>query len=101
MLEIIMGLIMGAGDAKSSAMEAIQDAKTGDFETARVKLEDAGQALVNAHHSQTELLTLEAQGKQNQVSLLLVHAQDHLMNGISFVDIAKELVDMYERIYSA
>ena len=31
-LEVIMQLIMYGGDAKSNAMEAIQAAKTGDFE---------------------------------------------------------------------
>ncbi|ENA0413451.1 PTS lactose/cellobiose transporter subunit IIA, partial [Listeria monocytogenes] len=37
----------------------------------------------------------EARGEKAEVSLLLVHAQDHLMNAITFKDLAKEIVDLY------
>ena len=97
-LEVIMGLIMNAGDAKSNAMEAIQLAKEGQFEEASAKIEAAEQALIQAHHSQTEMLTQEAQGTSVEISLLTVHSQDHLMTSITFVDLAKELVEIYQRI---
>ncbi len=97
-LEAIMGLIMNAGNAKSDAMEAIQAAKEGNFEEADKKIEDANQSLVLAHHSQTSMLTAEAQGKKADVTLLMVHSQDHLMTGIAFVDLAKEIIDLYRRL---
>ncbi|EAC9629209.1 PTS lactose/cellobiose transporter subunit IIA, partial [Listeria monocytogenes] len=56
-LEAIMGLIMYGGNAKSDAMEAIAAAKEGDFELADQKIKDAEASLVEAHHSQTGLLT--------------------------------------------
>lgn len=95
-LEAIMGLIINAGNAKSEAMEAIQAAKTGDFAEARNKLDLANKALVEAHHSQTGLLTEEAKGNNMDVTLLTVHSQDHLMTSITFNDLAKEIVDLYE-----
>lgn len=94
-LESLMGLIMNSGEAKALAMEAIAAAKTGDFSLADEKIEAAHQALVAAHHSQTALLTQEAQGEKLEVTLLTVHSQDHLMTSITFVDLAKELVDVY------
>lgn len=97
-LESIMGLIMYGGNAKSDAMEAIAAAKAGDFVLADQKLEDASASLVEAHHSQTGLLTQEAQGNHMTVTLLTVHAQDHLMTSIAFTDLAKELVDVYKKI---
>lgn len=97
-LEAIMGLIMHGGNAKSDAMEAIQAAKKGDFETAEKKLTDADASLVEAHHSQTNMLTQEAQGNHVRVTLLTVHSQDHLMTAIAFTDLAKEIVDLYRRI---
>lgn len=97
-LEAIMGLIMNAGNAKSDAMEAIQAAKEGRFEEADKKIEDANQSLILAHHSQTSMLTEEAQGKKAEVTLLMVHSQDHLMTGIAFVDLAKEIIDLYRRL---
>nr|WP_242704019.1 PTS lactose/cellobiose transporter subunit IIA [Enterococcus sp. 669A] len=97
-LEAIMGLIMNSGNAKSNAMEAIQAAKKNDFELAKTKLAEADEALVEAHHAQTGLLTKEAQGDQMTVTLLAVHSQDHLMTSITFNDLAKEVVDIYQRL---
>lgn len=97
-LETIMGLIVNAGNAKSDAMEAIQAAKAGDFETADAKIVDADKSLVEAHHSQTSMLTQEAQGNSVQVSLLLVHSQDHLMTSIAFKDLAIEIIDLYKKM---
>ncbi|MGX7419322.1 PTS lactose/cellobiose transporter subunit IIA [Carnobacterium gallinarum] len=97
-LETIMGLIINGGNAKSDAMEAIQAAKIGDFTLADSKLVEADKSLVEAHHSQTGLLTQEAQGNHIQVTLLMVHSQDHLMNAITFLDLAKEIVDMYKKV---
>jgi PTS system cellobiose-specific IIA component len=97
-LETIMGLIINGGNAKSDAMEAIQAAKKGDFELADQKLIDSDKALVEAHHSQTGMLTQEAQGDHVAVTLLTVHSQDHLMNAITFRDLAKEMVDLYKKM---
>jgi PTS system cellobiose-specific IIA component len=79
-------------------MEAIQAAKDGNFTLAQEKLEAADQALVEAHHSQTGLLTEEASGNPMTVTLLAVHSQDHLMTSITFNDMAKEVVDLYKRL---
>ncbi|HLR89251.1 MAG TPA: PTS lactose/cellobiose transporter subunit IIA [Atopostipes sp.] len=98
LLETIMGLIMHGGDAKSSAMEAIYAAKSGSFDEAEEKLEAADEALANAHKSQTNLLTQEASGDSVELSLLLVHGQDHLMNAITFKDLAQELIDVYRKL---
>lgn len=94
-LESIMGLIMNGGEAKSNAVEAIAAAKVGDFTLADEKLEKAQVSLVEAHRSQTSLLTQEAQGDKLEVTLLTVHSQDHLMTAITFVDLAKEIIDLY------
>ncbi|MBS7577033.1 MULTISPECIES: PTS lactose/cellobiose transporter subunit IIA [unclassified Enterococcus] len=97
-LQAVMGLIVNAGNAKSDAMEAIQAAKAGNFELADEKLKAANQALVEAHHSQTELLQEEARGNSMEITLLTIHSQDHLMTSITFNDLAKEVIDIYKRI---
>lgn len=96
-LESVMGLIMYGGEAKSNAMEAIRAAKLSDFDLASQKLADAHRALLQAHKTQTEMLTKEANGDSAPLSLLMVHAQDHLMTSITFVDLAKEVVEVYEK----
>ena len=99
-LDVIMQLIMHGGDAKGNAMEAIQEAKVGNFVLAHEKIQLADEALVNAHRAQTGLLTQEASGKSVELSLLMVHGQDHLMTAIVFKDLANEVIELYENIAS-
>ncbi|ADQ58891.1 cellobiose-specific PTS IIA [Lactobacillus amylovorus] len=96
-----MGLIANGGNAKSLAFEAIRLAKKGDIEGAREKLKESDKSLLEAHNSQTNMLTKEAQGDHMHVTLLVVHSQDHLMNAITFRDLAGEMVDLYEKLYKS
>lgn len=95
-MEAIMGLIVNGGNARSLAMQAIYAAKKYNFEEAAKKLEECNDFLLQAHHGQTELLTKEASGERTEVTLLMVHAQDHLMNAITVKDLATEIVDLYK-----
>ncbi|WP_117168094.1 PTS lactose/cellobiose transporter subunit IIA [Paraliobacillus sediminis] len=91
-------IILHAGNARSNAMEAIGLAKEYEFQLAHKKIEEADQEFVEAHHLQTNLLHEEANGKQNDVSIILVHAQDHLMTAMTCKDLAIEMIDMYQKI---
>ena len=97
-MQIVMGIIMAGGNAKAHEVEAITAAKKGDFTEAEKKLEEANQAIVDAHNTQTEMLTAEARGEHTPIDLYMVHAQDHLMTGITFVDLAKEIVEVYKKV---
>jgi len=98
LMESIMGLIVHSGNTRSECMEAIQLAKNGQIQEAKEKIQLANDALIEAHHSQTALLSQEARGEKVEVSMLLIHAQDHLMNAITFRDLATEMIELYERI---
>ncbi|MDF2678456.1 MAG: phosphotransferase system cellobiose-specific component [Bacillota bacterium] len=97
--EIIMNIIINGGSARSHSMEAIHYAKIGNFPEARLSLIKAEDDLLMAHNVQTSLIQNEASGNKIEVSLLMVHAQDHLMNAITIKDIAQEFVDMYEKFF--
>ena len=97
---VTMQLIVNSGDARSKAMEAITCAKTGNFEAAAGRLDEAKEFLTKAHEFQTNLIQEEANGNIGQVSVLIAHAQDHLMNAITVIDMACEFVDLYEDISS-
>lgn len=94
-LQVIMELVMYGGDGKSNAMEAIQAAKKGDFQLADTKMKMAEESLLKAHHAQTDMLSQESAGNPAELSLLMIHGQDHLMTGIAFKDLAQEIVDLY------
>ena len=85
------------GEAKSCAIEAIAAAKKQDFDRAQERLSQAQKALLQAHHAQAEMLSKEAQGEKTELSLFMVHGQDHLMTSIAFVDLAKEIVDLHKK----
>lgn len=97
-LEAIMGLIMYGGEAKGYAVQAIQEAKKKDFEEADRLLAEAIKSLNVAHNSQTDLLAKEAAGQNMELTLLMVHGQDHLMTALTFIDLAKEFVDVYKHM---
>ncbi|EIQ82192.1 UNVERIFIED_CONTAM: PTS lactose/cellobiose transporter subunit IIA [Streptococcus canis] len=94
-LEIIMSLIINSGEAKSLSMEAINNAKIGHFSVADEKIASAQETLIIAHQAQTKLLSQEADGEEFSLSLLTIHSQDHLMTSMTFLDLAKEIVDLY------
>ena len=94
---IIMNIILHSGNARSLAMEAIQEAKKGNFETANKYITEATQSLGEAHKSQTDLIQGEARGEKSEISILLIHAQDHLMNAMTLKDMAAEMVELYKK----
>lgn len=96
-LEAIMGLIMYGGEAKGKAVEAIHAARDGQFEEAQHLLQTTN-SLNIAHKSQTHLLSQEAAGDAVELSLLMVHGQDHMMTALAFIDLAKELVTVYDKM---
>lgn len=98
MEEIIMNLIMYSGEARSYAMEAMDLARGGNIENAKELIQKSAEQLGQAHHSQTTLIQNEAGGNKTEVSLLLVHAQDHLMTTMTLKDMANEIIEIYSRL---
>ena len=96
--QVAMVLIANSGDARSKFMEAIALAKDLYFDQAQDKFDEGKASLRLAHQAQTDLLTQEAGGERVALSLLLLHAQDHLMNAMTVRDFAQELIDLYQRL---
>ena len=96
--QIFINLIVNAGSARSSAIEAIQYAKAGDMEKANESLQQAKESVNEAHHSQTEMIQAEIRGEKTPLNLLMVHAQDHLMTSLVVIDLAQEFIDIYEKV---
>lgn len=95
---IVFSLIANSGEGRSLSMEAIARAKAGDFDGANSLLEQADEKIAEAHKSQTTLIQSEADGEKTEATLLLIHAQDHLMNAITVSQMAKEFVDLYKKM---
>ncbi|WP_205418580.1 PTS lactose/cellobiose transporter subunit IIA [Paraliobacillus sediminis] len=93
-----MGIIVNGGNARSNAMRAIAASKQGNIEEANQFMELASEDLNKAHRIQTDLIQAEARGDKAEISLLMIHAQDHLMNAMTVKDLAVEMIHMHEKI---
>lgn len=95
----IMNIIITAGEAKGYAYEALSKAKEGKFEEAYSLMEKSEEALSRAHDIQTSLLSREANGEKIEISILFIHAQDHLMTCMSENKLIKEIIELKKEIY--
>lgn len=98
MIQISFGIIAHAGDAKSLVKQALKLAKKEKLEEARQLIKEAEETLVKAHRIQTELIQAEAKGNKTDMSVVLVHSQDHLMTTMNYLQLATEIIDMYDFI---
>ena len=77
---------------------ALQLARRGQFAAAEIKLEEAKAGIGRAHGMQTELIGMDEGVGKIPVSLILVHAQDHLMNAMLIQDLATDMIELYRRL---
>ena len=92
-----MQIISNVGTARSSYIEAIQEAKKGNYDRALEIIKEGDEFFAEGHDAHLKLLQEEAQGK-SVVMLLILHAEDQLMSAEGFKIIATELIDVYKRL---
>ena len=95
---IAMGIISSAGDARSYAFQALEEAKKGNYKEADELLEKCKEAGVGAHQSQMDLLTAQANGNAPVMDVLLVHAQDHFMTSMLAEELIREIIQLYKKL---
>ncbi|MDU5109435.1 MAG: PTS lactose/cellobiose transporter subunit IIA [Clostridium sp.] len=91
-----MTIIANSGDARSYAFRALEEAKAGNFKEAEEMLNKSQEAANLAHKAQTELLVKEANGEKQEINVLLIHSQDHLMTSMLAVELIKEFILLYK-----
>lgn len=91
----VMQIIVFAGNAKSLGMQSIRLSKAGNMEEAREKLAEADTQLKEAHHAHAKILSAAAEKADSfELSLFIVHGEDHLMSAVTTIDLAKEFLDV-------
>ncbi|AIR70767.1 PTS lactose/cellobiose transporter subunit IIA [Dickeya fangzhongdai] len=99
MEQTVMELLINAGEARSSAMMAIQAARGQDWAQADAQLQASKEAAKAAHLIQTRLIGLDEGEGKVPVNLIMVHAQDHLMTAMLCHDLAEELVLLRKELF--
>lgn len=92
---VSMNIIANSGDARSFAFHALEETKLGNFEEAKRLMKHSDEAATLAHKAQTELLFSEANGDKQEINVLLIHAQDHLMTSMLAAELIKEIILLY------
>ncbi|MTW86823.1 PTS lactose/cellobiose transporter subunit IIA [Virgibacillus dakarensis] len=98
MESICFQIISNAGTARSLLIEALQEAREGNFPEVENKLNEANEYFVQAHKVHAELIQKEAQGEGVPFSLLFMHAEDQLMSTETIKHMAKEMIHLYNKI---
>lgn len=94
--ELVMELLINAGQARSDAMEAIRCAGQKDWQGATKLMARSESACLQAHKIQTALISQdEGCGK-----IEVIHAQDHLMNAILCQDLAREIISLRKELHA-
>ncbi|MCI4185035.1 PTS lactose/cellobiose transporter subunit IIA [Dickeya dianthicola] len=99
MEQTVMELLINAGEARSSAMMAIQAARAQDWAQADAQLLASQAAAKAAHLIQTRLIGLDEGEGKVPVNLIMVHAQDHLMTAMLCRDLAEEMVLLRKELF--
>ncbi len=99
--QIMMELLINAGEARSHAMSAIQFARKREWQQADEALAASVEAAKGAHRIQTQLIGADEGAGKVPVTLIMVHAQDHLMNAMLCRDLAEEIVLLRKEAFGA
>lgn len=97
-LEKAFAIVAIGGNAKGEAYEALEAAEAGKHAEARQILAQADKDLIEAHNIQTEFIQRAAAGEEIPLSMIFVHAQDHLMCALEAHSLITHLVAQQERI---
>ena len=82
-----MEIIVNAGQSRSLCFEALHAARQGNLDEAKSLLREADGYARQAHKMQTKLIEQDAGEARQPMTLIMVHAQDHLINSL----LAREL----------
>lgn len=94
--ECAMQIVTYAGCAKSCYMQALQEAKKGNWELVEPKIKEGGQYYLQAHEQHGEILLEEVNTLEPQITLLMSHAEDQIMSAELVRVLAEELIEIYK-----
>lgn len=95
--EAVMEIIVNAGQSRSLCFEALHAARQGNIDEAKSLLREADGYARQAHKMQTKLIEQYAGEARQPMTLIMVHAQDHLMNSLLARELSEEIIHLYQR----
>ena len=96
--ELAFNIIVHAGESRSLSSEAMDAAENYDFEKAEDLLKEANEEFLKCHEVQTDMLTKEANGEENNINVILIHSQDHLTMATMAMDNARRWIKINKKL---
>ncbi|BDG36069.1 PTS lactose/cellobiose transporter subunit IIA [Saccharococcus caldoxylosilyticus] len=94
--QIAFQLILHSGNARSKIIQALREYRAGNQEQAEQLLKEAEDELSVAHNIHFQMIQKEASGEKTEFSLLLMHAEDHVMSTLSMKELVKEMLELFK-----
>ena len=94
--EMALEIITNVGTARSMYVEAVEAAKTGNFEEAHNLVAEGEKIFVNGHHAHADLVNAKIGVEELQYMFLVMHAEDQLMSAETLKIVCDEVIDMLE-----
>jgi len=95
---IAFNIITNVGSAKSIYMEILRKSEIGEFDTIDDMFKEAEEYAIEAHKTHRELIQKEARGEETKFSLLLMHAEDQLIQAETMKVIAQKFYKLYKKM---
>lgn len=86
-------IIASAGDAFGAYYSAVKEYKAKNINEAKRLVEEGDKKINDAHQIHTDLIHAEVRGEEIPGSIVLTHSQDHLLQAMTWENIAKLLID--------
>ncbi|MBY0190611.1 PTS lactose/cellobiose transporter subunit IIA [Bacillus aerophilus] len=96
--QVSFQLILHSGNARSKLLQALKQFREGLEEEAFSHMKEAEEDLRLAHDIHFQLVQKEAGGERASFSLLLMHAEDHLMSTITIKELVGELLPIFQSL---
>ncbi|GFP76467.1 MULTISPECIES: PTS lactose/cellobiose transporter subunit IIA [Clostridium] len=89
-------IISSVGSARSCYIEAIQEAKVGNFDKANELMQEGKRLFQDGHKFHKVLIEKEASGEKVETRLLLIHSEDQMMSAEVLEIMAREIIELYK-----
>lgn len=98
--QICFEMICHVGDARSSFVEAIQQARQKNFSQAHELIENGKLSYNLGHAVHARLIQKEMDEGANHLSLILAHAEDQMMSAENFKILSEEFILLYQLLHN-
>ncbi|MEC2054478.1 PTS lactose/cellobiose transporter subunit IIA [Peribacillus psychrosaccharolyticus] len=94
----IFEIISHSGNARGLAFEALSAAEEFNFKKAEELIKQCEEEMITAHKTQTKLIQAELNGAASEKTLLMIHAQDHLMTAMSEQKLIEHMIRIVKKL---